>query len=200
MIGKRIFYGIFTLGVVVLVVAFSEDRLPLDVSREVSLSSTEYIVEIRKDGFRPRELSIKEGDIVTFVPVEEGLFWPASDPHPTHQFLLGFDSEKPIQGGSSWSFTFNKGDTWHYHDHLSVASRGTIIVAGGDLDNRTNKTCLYKDEARCFDEKIRRALKDNGVEGAFGLFTELYETGKASASCHWTAHLIGEEAYRQFRG
>jgi plastocyanin len=199
-IGKRIFYGIFTLGIVVLVVLFFEGRLSLGALQgEVSLLSAEYIVEIRKDGFHPRELNIKEGDTVIFVPVEEGLFWPASDPHPTHQFLLGFDPKKPIQSGSSWSFTFNKGDTWHYHDHLSVASRGTIIVAGGDIDNRTNKTCLYNDEARCFDEKIRGALKDEGIEGAFGLFAELYEIGEAPASCHWTAHLIGEEAYREFR-
>ena len=163
-------------------------------------SRSEHIVEMRKDGFDPQTLIIKKGDIVTFIPVEEGEYWPASDPHPEHNFLEGFDSQEPINGGS-WSFTFTEADTWRYHNHLSVALRGTIIVIGenaaGDKDTAEGN-CSYNDEVRCFDEKIRHILGEEGIAAAFALFANLYETQKAPASCHWTAHLIGEEAYRQF--
>ena len=179
-----------------------QNQQPSTHGASLAESRGEYIVEIRKDGFHPQTLTIKKGDTVIFIPVEEGEYWPAGDPHPEHYFLAGFDPQKPIESGSSWSFTFEEADTWRYHDHLSLASSGTIIVTGENSDRNKNKSgedCLYNDETRCFDEKIRRALEEEGVEGAFALFTRLYETKQAPAGCHWTAHLIGEEAYRSLR-
>lgn len=166
-----------------------------------SVKRGQHQVEIREDGFYPAELRIKEGDIVTFVNHTDRLVWPASDPHPTHELLSGFDVGRGIKPEESWKYQFNKPGTWRYHDHLSVSLRGTISV----LDNSGQLLADYKCEDSeeksftCFDEKIRHAVKAQGIDSAFALFTQLYELGNAPIGCHWTAHLIGEEAYRVFK-
>jgi len=60
----------------------------------------------------------------------------ASNPHPIHDayptrggcISSTFDSCKDIAPGQSWSFTFDVGGTWSYHDHLRPNVGGTIIV------------------------------------------------------------------------
>ena len=199
---RLLIFFITILIVVAGVIFLYQNRQSLTTPPTIAQSETEHIVEMRKSGFYPQKLTIKRGDRVTFVPVEEGFFWPASDPHPTHYFLDEFDPQKSIESGESWSFTFQDADTWHYHNHLSIASRGTIIVldeTSGNGVGRSSDECKYDDELRCFDEEIRSAIENGGIDAAFALFKELFESRKAPASCHWTAHLIGEETYRQFR-
>src|SRR5579871_3059263 len=74
----------------------------------LSNSKKEYTIQLTGDGFKPQQLEINLGDTVKFTTSVNQQFWPASDPHPTHQFLDGFDPKKPIDSNSSWSFTFNK--------------------------------------------------------------------------------------------
>jgi hypothetical protein len=51
--------------------------------------------------------------------------WIASDPHPTHTDLSGFDA---LGARSSYSYTFNQTGEWGFHNHLRATDTGTIIV------------------------------------------------------------------------
>ena len=161
-----------------------------------------YIVEVRDNGFYPKEITINEGDTIKFINKTNFGIWPASDPHPTHQFLAGFDSDRPLNPGEQYGYTFEKPGAWYYHDHLNLQFKGKIIIASGDGEAVAEPDCEYGDtneKARCFDELIKTAVEEEGVGAAFKLFAELYEKGQAPESCHWTGHLIGEEAYRVYK-
>lgn len=51
--------------------------------------------------------------------------WVASDPHPIHTDLPGFDPRKVQE---SFSFTFDRVGEWGFHNHLRPSDTGTIIV------------------------------------------------------------------------
>lgn len=87
-----------------------------------------YTVTYTNEGFVPKEVSIKKGDTIQFLNGTSQDFWPASDLHPTHELLPEFDPKKPINAGSSWSFTFKKRGDWRYHDHLRPTFRGLVKV------------------------------------------------------------------------
>ena len=163
-------------------------------------SGKKYIVELRESGFYPEEITIQTGERVTFATKTGKNFWPASDPHPIHDYLPGFDPGKPIASDESWSYTLNKPGSWRYHDHLNVSFRGEITVLNIDGSEFLNQVDLgeYCD-GECFDGLIRDMVKKGGIDAAYELFTKTYEEDKLSRSCHWTAHQIGEEAYELFR-
>ena len=93
------------------------------------LSGKGYTIKLREDGFTPYDLTIKQGDTVTFVTSRNKPFWPASNIHPAHTDYLGFDPRRPIAPDATWSFTFEKTGRWEYHDHLApIFYKGVIIV------------------------------------------------------------------------
>lgn len=85
-------------------------------------------VNITSSGFSPNSVTINKGDTVKFVNTDTTTHWPASDPHPTHTDYPGFDANKALTNGASYSFTFAKVGTWGYHDHLKPTLHGTVIV------------------------------------------------------------------------
>lgn len=95
-------------------------------------------VTFTKDGYSPKEVTIKKGDTVIFVNEDSKETWPASAVHPTHSVYpiktesdcLGsaFDACRGLKTGESWSFTFTEIGTWRYHDHLNASKTGSVIV------------------------------------------------------------------------
>lgn len=85
-------------------------------------------VEFTENGFVPQSLTVKVGTTVTFINNSANPFWVASDPHPTHTDLPGFDALKKISGRESYSFTFTKIGSWGYHNHLNPSAKGTVVV------------------------------------------------------------------------
>jgi len=160
----------------------------------------EYEIELRENGFSPKEITIQIGETVTFTARTGRGFWPASDPHPIHDYLPGFDPDEPLESDESWSYTFTEPGNWRYHDHLNVSFRGEITVLnieGGEVLDKFDSQDYC--DGKCFDNIIRDAVKDKGIDAAYALFTKTYEEGGLPRSCHWTAHQIGEEAYELFR-
>ena len=51
----------------------------------------------------------------------------ASDPHPTHTELSGLESSI-LKNKQSYTFKFETGGTYTYHDHLNPTTQGTVIV------------------------------------------------------------------------
>lgn len=79
-------------------------------------------------GWAPATLTVDRGDTVVFVNESADETWPASDVHPTHELLPGFDAERGVPRGSSWSYTFDRSGRFGFHDHLSPETTGTVVV------------------------------------------------------------------------
>lgn len=182
---KKVFFaGVILLGTISLFVyGFYKNQGGV-------LALKNHKVVLAEKGFSPRELTIGIGDTVTFTTERSESFWPASDPHPTHEGLPGFDPKKPIDSKESWSFQFSEAGIFPYHNHLSVSFRGEIVVAGESL----GADC----SGECFDKIIKKTVKKDGIDAAYALFNKSYESGNLPRSCHWTAHKIGEAAYELF--
>lgn len=95
-----------------------------------SPSSSLHTIRLTAQGAMPAQLSIKAGDTVRFVNEDASPHWPASGPHPTHTTCPGFDAQKGLARGESYSFKFTVAKTCPFHDHLDVsnANKGSIIV------------------------------------------------------------------------
>ncbi len=79
--------------------------------------------------FDPATLGpIAPGSTVQFVNEGDTNMWVASNVHPEHTELLGFDALTSIEPGDSYEYTFEKVGTWHYHNHLNPSQTGTIEV------------------------------------------------------------------------
>ncbi len=83
--------------------------------------------EVDFDGlhFNPSTLTIRAGTTVNFVNMSNTPMWVASNPHPSHTDLPGFDEKG---NGDSYRFTFTKVGTWGYHNHPNPTIGGTIVV------------------------------------------------------------------------
>ena len=93
-------------------------------------------IDMTSDGFSPKTVTIKVGQVVTFKNSGTINQWPASAFHPTHGVYpegggcisSAFDACKGLKPGESWSFTFTKIGSWNYHDHLNPSLVGTVKV------------------------------------------------------------------------
>lgn len=82
--------------------------------------------------FVPKDVTVLEGESVTFVNQSGGRMSVASNPHPMHTDYPEFDQYKsPQRGQNSYTFVFEKVGTWGYHDHQNPAAGGTITVIVG---------------------------------------------------------------------
>lgn len=86
-------------------------------------------ISLTDAGFKPQDITIDRGTTVTFSTTRSAQFWPASNPHPTHEVDPHFDPKHPLQPDDTWSFMFEKAGTWGYHDHVRSYYTGTIYVA-----------------------------------------------------------------------
>jgi len=147
MVIKKIMSGVILLVVVLAGIyifnAFAEH--PLQTAGVINNPEEgNNVIEMSNSGFSPSTLTISKGETVTFISVDSGGHWPASDIHPTHTVYPGsgikkcgtseqeniFDSCGALTDGESWSFTFNEIGSWNFHDHLHPQFTGTIIVEG----------------------------------------------------------------------
>ena len=99
-------------------------------SEEEGDTSTEggNTVTYSSAGFDPMVLRIKMGESVTFKNESSGELWVASNPHPVHTGLPGFDAGEGIIKGDFYIHEFNQLGSWSYHNHLNSQQQGTIVV------------------------------------------------------------------------
>lgn len=86
------------------------------------------VVTLTDNGFAPSPVTVKAGTTVTFVNESSGPMWVASDPHPIHTLLPGFDELTSVNRGGTYDYTFIKVGTWTYHNHRAPSVKGTVIV------------------------------------------------------------------------
>lgn len=85
-------------------------------------------IVINANGFSPANITVKQGTVVTFVNKDSQAHWPASNPHPVHSDLPGFDALKGLTTGGVYSYTFTKLGTWGFHDHVNPVNHGSVTV------------------------------------------------------------------------
>lgn len=85
-------------------------------------------VNYTDSGFSPAIITVKKGTMVTFVNQSSSAMWVASNPHPTHSLLPGFDELTSVVRGGKYQYTFNKVGTWKYHNHPNAGDMGTVVV------------------------------------------------------------------------
>lgn len=108
--------------------AGAEAQVDLDLDADIPVDVSLTMVSMTSTGFSPATLTVKAGSTVTFQNDDTANHWIASNPHPTHTALPGFDAKKVIAPGASYSYTFTQTGTWSYHDHLNSEMTGTIVV------------------------------------------------------------------------
>ncbi len=95
------------------------------------------VISMTKSGFSPTFVSIRKNQGVRFVnklpvdcPVSDitCFFWPASDPHPTHEFYPEFDVREAVGPGESWTFLPAREGSWGVHDHFESSYTATVQV------------------------------------------------------------------------
>jgi plastocyanin len=111
-----------------------EGSLPIVIEDETTAASPSAAQESTtityKDGaFSPSEVEIAAGTAVTFKnESSKEEVWPASNPHPIHTGLSGFDANKGLKLGETYTFTFNKAGSFGFHDHLHPKATGKVTV------------------------------------------------------------------------
>lgn len=134
------------ISVVILIVGLAGLWLPYERSQRAkpttdSIETAEVKIDYTKDGFVPSSISVPIGATVAWINRSGRPMWVASDPHPSHSNLPGFDQQKIINQKSSpffkkvqahrdgiYKYTFTKAGEWQYHNHLYPAQRGIVIV------------------------------------------------------------------------
>ncbi|MEK7557150.1 MAG: plastocyanin/azurin family copper-binding protein, partial [Patescibacteria group bacterium] len=91
-------------------------------------SAAEATISINDTDYAPSSVRVPVGSTVTFVNNGQAAHWPASDLHPTHQILPGFDAKRGLSTGETYSFTFTQLGTWVCHDHLNPQLKCTVVV------------------------------------------------------------------------
>lgn len=82
-------------------------------------------VRYTDEGFAPESVTVSAGQTVRFVNESSGGMWVASNDHPTHEELEGFDQ---LSTGDSYEFTFTQTGEWDYHNHVNSGDEGTVVV------------------------------------------------------------------------
>jgi plastocyanin len=131
--GKKII--ILSLGI--LLIAAACNKTTTQDNSNQAVQSGEVTISMTSSGFIPDTVTVKSGTKVTFVNNDSTPHWPASDPHPIHNGLAGFDALKGLVKGESYSFTFTKAGSFGFHDHLNPSSQGIFI---GKLVRRNHQS------------------------------------------------------------
>lgn len=109
-----------------------QDQARLIEDRTCGLPSANSIpadttVTVTAEGFTASQVEIKVGRTVRWFNQDQSRHRVASDPHPTHDACVGFDSND-LADNQDFSFTFTKAGQWHYHDHHQPDLKGLVVV------------------------------------------------------------------------
>ena len=78
-------------------------------------------------GFNPAAITVPAGTAVTWIALDSSAPTVASNPHPTHTDIPGFETTT-IMEGQSWSFVFTQVGTWGYHNPNFPDQGGTVTL------------------------------------------------------------------------
>jgi plastocyanin len=107
----------------------SDQNVPISAATPTGQAlPVNYSVSYTDQGFSPATVTINNGDSVTWTNNSTNRMWVASDPHPTHTDLPGFDEKTAVAAGGSWTYTFIVSGSHGYHNHTNPSIKGTVVV------------------------------------------------------------------------
>ena len=87
------------------------------------------VVFISDTGFDPANIQVPIDTTVRFLNQTEDQVRIASNPHPIHTDLSGFDSGKNIgEKDDFYEYIFGKKGVWKFHNHYRPDQKGSVIV------------------------------------------------------------------------
>lgn len=97
------------------------------------------VVRYTDSGFEPSEITVEQGEDVTWIDESNNPMWVASDQHPSHTQYDGTSLNQHCEDGESdtfdqcsegeeYEYRFEKAGTWEYHNHEFAAHGGTVVV------------------------------------------------------------------------
>ncbi|MBI4281138.1 hypothetical protein HY628_02995 [Candidatus Uhrbacteria bacterium] len=90
--------------------------------------TTPVEVTVNQDGtFSPADVSVVINHTVRWTNSTNRYVRVASNPHPTHDQLPGFDSAN-VAPGLNYVYKFKKSGAWAYHNHADPSLQGTVSV------------------------------------------------------------------------
>lgn len=165
----------------------------------------EVVVSYDGNAFIPEKIVVKKGARVIFRNSGSKDFWPASDFHPDNGVYPALNPKRPLEPGQLWEFIFEETGEWGYHNHLYALHKGTVLVKSESFFSLSNecanvKNLDYQEREVCWYKQVKKEIQKRGVEGALELIQALYQKEPLfGQGCHDVMHLVGDEAYRQYR-
>lgn len=171
------------------------------------------VINMTKNGFSPREITINKGESVIFLNNDTKNRWPASNIHPSHRIYPEFDPKTPVEVGKKWGFAFNRPGSWRFHDHLFPEYTGFINVSGASSESVISLLNNKKISMPSPNEKAERELDtinifliargENEVRewlkkvGPKKIMEKLLKDagGGSIYDCHQESHIIGRISY-----
>jgi plastocyanin len=93
---------------------------------------TESNVAITDEGFVPSTIRVTPGTLVTWSNVTENPHGILVDPFRMTTNSQGFNSQRPLEPGETYSFLFEHPGTYEYRNHLDSDETITGIVIVGE--------------------------------------------------------------------
>lgn len=100
-------------------------------SPQPAVAGQGVVITLTDNGFEPENLTVKTGQIITWVNNTSGKVQIGSDPHPVHttnQELTNGEFVTDLEPGASVNVTLNKVGAWGFHDHLNPSVKGKVTV------------------------------------------------------------------------
>lgn len=99
----------------------------INVDKLLTNPPTGFVDYRPSEGFFPPSITVGVGDKVTWIALDSSIPTVASNPHPTHTTLAGFESSL-IRMGGQYTYTFADAGSWAYHNHNSPDQGGMVNV------------------------------------------------------------------------
>lgn len=98
------------------------------VATEAAVVANEAQIFYTDSGFTPGSLKVKSKTMVTFTNSSGQKMWVASNVHPLHADLPGFDELTAVDRGGTYTYAFVKVGAWVYHNHVIPGETGVVVV------------------------------------------------------------------------
>ena len=125
---QKIALAIIVIGLIIIGLLFFSGYIKPPSKEAPKRPSPTAFVTITSSGFNPATLLISKGETVQWVNNDSKTHQPASNPHPVHDNLPGFDAKEPMKSGETYLFTFEQTGTFGYHDHINPTTNASVVV------------------------------------------------------------------------
>ena len=120
--------AIIVIGIVWAIVGLVTHTAHPKTASSSAKPPTTAVIEITPSGFLPQTIAVNPNTQVVWVNEDVMPHLPAADPYPSHKQLPQLVAPRALGQKETYSFTFTKAGTIHYHDDLEPTVVGVVEV------------------------------------------------------------------------